>query len=99
MLPRTYLFNQIAGFYEPLRKTGVKIVENKTGKTDLYTGKKAVLHELSQGTCSSLLNTLTGRGLILEVPGSVGNRKEKYYSITPAGELALQLAEIKPRNV
>ena len=99
VLPRTYLFNQIAGFYEPLRKTGVKIVENKTGKTDLYTGKKAVLHELSQGTCSSLLNTLTGWGLILEVPGSIGNRKEKYYSITPAGELALQLAEIKPRNV
>ena len=99
VLPRFYLFNQLAGAYVPIRKKGVKITENKTGKTDLYTGKKAVLHELSQGTCSSFLNTLAGWDLILEVPGLAGNRKEKYYTITPAGELALQLAQIKPRKV
>jgi hypothetical protein len=98
VLPRSYLFTQLAGFYVPNRKMGVKVAENKAGKTDLFTGKRAVLHELSQGTCSSILNTLAGWDMIQEVPGPAGNRKEKYYSITPAGELALQLAEIKPRK-
>lgn len=99
VLPRSYLFNQLSGFYVPVRSKGVKIAENRTGKTDLYTGKKAVLYELSQGTCSSFLNTLAGWDMIEEVPGLAGNRKEKYYRITSCGELALRLAEIKPGTV
>jgi hypothetical protein len=55
IVPRSYLFNQLSGFYIPIRKKGVKVVENTMGKTDLYTGKRAVLHALSQGTCSSFL--------------------------------------------
>ncbi|MHB8163636.1 MAG: hypothetical protein ACYDDV_04695 [Methanoregula sp.] len=99
VVPRSYLFTQLSAAYIPLRKKGVKVAENKMGKTDLYTGKKAVMHKLSQGTCSSLLNTLAGWDMIQELPeGSVSNKKEKYYAITPSGALALQLAEIKPRK-
>ena len=98
VLPRSYLFNQLAGFYVPVRKKGVKIAENKTGKTDLYTGKKAVLHELSQGTFSNILRTMTGLDLVQELAGPGNNRKEKYYAITPSGDLAVQLALIKPRK-
>jgi len=47
VLPRHYIFTQLESFYVPVRKKGVKIAENKTGKTDLYTGKRAVLYELS----------------------------------------------------
>jgi hypothetical protein len=37
--------------------------------------------------------------MIQELPrGSVSNKKEKCYTITPSGALALQLAEIKPRK-
>ena len=99
VVPRSYLFNQLSAAYIPLRKKGVKIAANTMGKTDLYTGKKAVMHNLSQGTCSSFLNTLAGWDMIQELPdGSVSNKKEKYYVITPSGALALQLAEIKPRK-
>jgi hypothetical protein len=85
--PRFYLFNQLAGAYVPIRKKGLKIAENKTGKTDLYTGKKAVLHELSQGTCSSFLNTLARWDLILEVLNLAGNRKKilRHYPSWRAG--------------
>jgi hypothetical protein len=98
ILPRSYIFNQLESFYVPVRKKGVKAVIS-TSKTDLNTGKRAVLPILSQGTCTSLLNTLAGWDMIQEVPGPAGNRKEKYYRITSSGELALQLAEIKPRKV
>jgi len=99
VVPRSYLFNQLSAAYIPVRKKGVKVAANTMGKTDLYTGKKAVMHKLSQGTCSSFLNTLVGWDLIQELPeGSVSNKKEKYYAITPSGALALQLAEIKPRK-
>jgi hypothetical protein len=96
VLPRSYLFNQLAGFYVPVRKKGVKVVENKTGKTDLNTGKKAELHELSQGTFSNILRTMTALDLVQEMAGPDNNRKEISYAITSCGELALQLAEIKP---
>jgi DNA-binding PadR family transcriptional regulator len=76
----------------------VKIAENKTGKTDLYTGKKAVLHELSQGTFSNILRTMTVLDLVQELAGPGNNRKEKYYAITSSGDLAVQLALIKPRK-
>ena len=99
VVPRSYLFNQLSAAYIPMRKKGVKVAANTMGKTDLYTGKKAVMHKLSQGTCSSFLNTLAGWDMVQELPeGSVSNMKEKYYVITPSGALALQLAEIKPRK-
>jgi len=98
VVPRSYLFLQLSGFYVPVRKKGVRVAKNTTGKTDLYTGKKAVLHELSQGTFSNILRTMTTLDLIEEMEGQDSNRKEKYYRITPSGELVLQLAELKPRK-
>jgi hypothetical protein len=98
VLPRSYMFNQLAGFYIPVRKKGVKVVENTTGKTDPYTGKKAVLHELSQGTFSNILKIMTAADLIEEMTGPEGNRKEKFYRIAASGGLALQLAEVQLRK-
>jgi hypothetical protein len=98
VLPRHYIFTQLESFYVPVRKKGVKIIPNVTGKTDLNTGKRAIIPKLAQGTLSSLLNTLASWEMIREVPGRDTGRKEKYYRITSHGELALQLAEIKPRT-
>ncbi len=96
VLPRHYIFTQLEPFYVPVRKKGVNLIPSATGRTDLKTGKRAMVPKLSQGTCSSLLNTLAGWDLIQEIPGPDNNRKEKYYQITSGGELALQLAGIKP---
>lgn len=96
VVPRSYLFNQLSGFYIPVRKKGVKVAENTMGKTDLYTGKKAVLHTLSQGTFSNILRTMIALDLVREMTNPDINRKENYYTITPSGVLALQLAELKP---
>ncbi|MFA6224726.1 MAG: hypothetical protein WC620_00745 [Methanoregula sp.] len=98
VVPRSYLFNQLSGFYIPARKKGVKVAEKKMGKTDLYTGKKAVLHTLSQGTFTDIISTMKALDLIQEETGQGTNLKEKYYAITPSGALALQLAQIKPRK-
>ncbi len=98
VLPRHYIFTQMESFYVPVRKKGVRIAENRAGKTDLHTGKKALIPILSQGTYSNILSTMKALDLIQEVPGPDNNRKEKYYCITPSGELALQLAEITPRT-
>ncbi len=97
VLPRQYIFSQLESFYVPVRKRGVK-VETSATKTDLNTGKRAVIPILSQGTFSNILTIMMAQDLIREVPGPDNNRKDKYYSITPSGELVLQLAEIKPRK-
>jgi hypothetical protein len=60
VLPRQYLFTQLESFYVPVWKKGVKIADNKAGKTDLHTGKRAVPPILSQGTFTSILSTLAG---------------------------------------
>jgi hypothetical protein len=91
VLPRSYLFTQLEAFYVPVKKSGVKMNVSTT-KTDAVTGKRAVIPILSQGTFSSLMNTLASADLVQEVPGTAGNRKEKYYRITASGTLALQLA-------
>jgi hypothetical protein len=78
----------------PVRKKGVKAVHS--GKTDLNSGKKAVIPVLSQGTFSNIIKVMVAGDLIREVPGLDNNRKEKYYSITPVGGLAFELAGIKP---
>jgi len=98
VVPRSYLFNQLSAAYIPVRKKGVKVAANTMGKTDLYTGKKAVMHNLSQGTFANILRTMVTLDLVHEFPNPGSNRKEKYYTITPSGTLALQLAEIKPRK-
>ncbi len=98
VVPRSYLFNQLSGFYIPVRKKGVKVAKNTMGKTDLFTGKKVVLHELSQGTFSNILRTMIALDLVQEHPNPDSNRKENFYTITPSGALALQLAEIKPQK-
>ncbi len=91
VLPRSYLFTQLEAFYVPVKKSGVRMNISKT-KTDAVTGKRAAIPVLSQGTFSSLMNTLVSADLAQEVPGPVENRKEKYYRITASGTLALQLA-------
>ena len=91
VLPRSYLFTQLESFYVPVRTKGVKTNTSPT-KTDAMTGKRAVIPVLSQGTFSNFLNVMLAADLILEVPGPTDNRKEKYYRITPSGELAVQLA-------
>ena len=91
ILPRSYLFTQLEAFYVPVKKSGVKVNVSKT-KTDAVTGKRAVIPVLSQGTFSNILKVMLAADLIREVPGSTGNRKERYYRIAPGGELALQLA-------
>ena len=78
-------------FYVPVKKSGVRMNISKT-KTDAITGKRALIPILSQGTFSSLMNTLASADLVQEVPGPAGNRKEKYYRITASGTLVLQLA-------
>lgn len=98
VVPRSYLFNQLSGFYMPVRKKGVKVAKNTMGKTDLFTGKKAVLHELSQGTFTDIISTMKTLDLIQEETGQGTNLKEKYYIITPSGALSLQFVEIKPRK-
>jgi len=97
ILSRHYIFTQFETFYIPVRKKGVKVEVTRT-KTDLYTGKRAIIPLLSQGTFTSLLNTLSGWDMIEEVSGPASNRKEKCYRITPTGEFALLLAEIKPQK-
>jgi hypothetical protein len=91
VLPRSHLFTQLEPFYVPVKKSGVRVNVSKT-KTDAVTGRRAVIPILSQGTFSSLMNTLVSADLAQEVPGPAGNRKEKYYRITASGTLALQLA-------
>jgi hypothetical protein len=96
ILPRSYLFTQLETFYVPVRKKGVR-VETSTTKTDRYTGKRPVIPRLSQGTFSNIMATMEAKGLICS--GScTGNKKEQCYRITPEGELALQLAELKTRK-
>lgn len=91
ILPRSYLFTQLESFYVPVRKKGVR-TETSPTKTDLFTGKRAVIPVLSQGTFSNFLSAMIAYGLIREMAGPDGNRKEKYYRITPMGELALQFS-------
>jgi hypothetical protein len=90
ILPRSYLFTQLEAFYVPARKTGVRMNTSPT-KTDSRTGKRAVIPVLSQGTFSNIIMVMLAADLIREVPGP-SNRKEKYYRISPGGELALQFA-------
>jgi hypothetical protein len=97
VLPRHYLFTQLESFYVPVRKKGVKISDNKAGKTDVYTGKRAIIPILSQGTFTSILSTLAGWDLIKEEIDP-DNKREKSYRLTSAGELALQLFETKPQK-
>ena len=59
-------------------KKGVK-TNTSTTKTDATTGKRAVIPVLSQGTFSSMMNTLASADLVQEVPG----RREPEGKILP----------------
>ncbi|MGD0535668.1 MAG: hypothetical protein ABR999_09570 [Methanoregula sp.] len=98
MLPRGYLRTQLESFYVPVRKKGVKSAANPISKTDATTGKKAVIPRLSQGTFTNLLSALEAGDLIRLEAGPDKSRREKFYRITPSGELALLLFETKPRK-
>ena len=82
IVPYWYILTQLETFYVPVRKKGVKIASST--RTDLNTGKHALIPVLSQGTFSNILKIMVAGDLIQEVPGPDNNRKEKYYSITPA---------------
>ena len=88
-MPRSYIFTQLESFDMPVRKKGVKIARNATGKTDAHTGKKAMIPLLSQGTFTNILSIMEARDLIRQEPGPDNNLREKFYRITPGGELAL----------
>lgn len=84
-MSRSYLYNQAAAFYVPKRTSGVK----------RSAGINPDLHDLSQGTFSNILKTMTAAGLIEECPGPDADRKRSLYRITDAGRLALRLAQIQ----
>lgn len=91
LLSRTYLYTQLESFYVPVRKKGVR-------STATPSRKGPAVPRLSQGTFAALLATMEAGNLIRQEPGPEKNRREKYFRITPAGELALLLAETKPRK-
>jgi hypothetical protein len=96
VLPRAYLRTQLESFYVPVRKKGVKSVGNPAGKADATIGKKSVIPRLSQGTFTNFLSALEAGDLIRQETGPDKSRREKFYRITPSGELALLLFETKP---
>jgi hypothetical protein len=98
VLPRAYLRTQLEAFYVPVRKNRVKYMGNPTGKADATTGKKAAIPRFSQGTFTNLLSALEAGDLIRLEAGPNKSRREKFYRITPSGELALLLFETKLRK-
>ncbi len=91
LLSRAYLYTQLESFYVPVRKKGVR-------STATPSRKGPAVPRLSQGTFAALLATMEAGNLIRQELGPEKSRREKYFRITPAGELALLLAETKPRK-
>ncbi|MFY9749122.1 MAG: hypothetical protein WAK75_01040 [Methanoregula sp.] len=91
LLSRAYLYTQLESFYVPVRKKGVR-------SSATPSRKGPAIPRLSQGTFTTLLATMEAGNLIRQEPGPEKSRREKYFRITPAGELALLLAETKPRK-
>lgn len=97
-MSRSYLYNQVAGVYVPKRKRGVKRgAKNPVGPGSPDRGA-AVQCELTQGTFSNILRTMTAAGLIEERPVPGAGRKRSLYRITAAGDLALRLAQLQSRQ-
>jgi hypothetical protein len=91
LLPRAYLRTQLESFYVPVRKKGVR--------STVAPGRKGpAVPRLSQGTFTNILSAMEAGDLIRQEPGPDNSRREKYFRITSAGELALLLAETKPRK-
>jgi hypothetical protein len=91
LLPRSYLHTQLESFYVPVRKKGVKSAAPPARKGP-------AVPRLSQGTFTNLLSAMEAGNLIRQEPGPEKSRREKYFRITLAGELALLLSETKPRK-
>ena len=95
---RSYLYNQVAGCYVPVRKKGVNSMKDPLGRTNRITGRPVELHELTQGTFSNILNSMVAAGLIEECAGPETHRKRRCYRITASGDLALRLAQLQSQQ-
>ncbi|PKL65787.1 MAG: hypothetical protein CVV32_00880 [Methanomicrobiales archaeon HGW-Methanomicrobiales-3] len=94
-LSRSYLYNQVAAYYVPKRTRGVKRGAAQPGTAGSSEPRTAVQYELTQGTFSNILRTMTAGGLIEECHSRGTDRKRMQYRITAAGSLALRLAQIQ----
>ena len=92
LLSRAYLYTQPGVILCAGKK------ERGQGARQHLRGRDRAIPRLSQGTFTTLLATMEAGNLIRQEPGPEKSRREKYFRITPAGELALLLAETKPRK-
>jgi hypothetical protein len=87
-VPRQYLYKQLWSTYIPTRTTKEKPGEPPKPVV-IYKQGRDPAAELSHQTFSGFTGTLRDAGLI-EEEYSQGNRKEKSYRITDAGEIAFR---------
>ncbi|MFA4860235.1 hypothetical protein [Methanoregula sp.] len=87
-VPRQYLYQQLRPFYVPSRTKKEKPGDPKKPVIPTKKGEKPA-PELSHQTFSGFMGNLRDAGLI-EEENPEGNRKEKTYRITEAGEIAFR---------
>jgi hypothetical protein len=87
-VPRQYLYQQLRPFYVPSRTKKEKPGDPKKPVIPSKKGEKPAA-ELSHQTFSGFMGNLRDAGLI-EGENPEGNRKEKTYRITEAGEIAFR---------
>ena len=87
-VPRQYLYKQLWPAYVPSRTKKAKPGDPPRPVIQYKKGRKPAA-ELSHQTFSGFMGTLRDAGLI-EEEYSPGNRKEKTYRITEAGETAFR---------
>ena len=87
-VPRQYLYQQLWPFYVPSRTKKVKPGDPPKPVIRYRKGEKPAA-EMSHQTFSGFMGTLRDAGLI-EEENPEGNRKEKTYRITEAGEIAFR---------
>lgn len=97
-LSRSYLYNQVAAYYVPKRTRGVRGRAENPGTAGSLDRGAVVQFELTQGTFSNILRTMTAAGLIEVCPHPGADRKRSLYRITAAGDLALRLAQLQSRQ-
>jgi DNA-binding PadR family transcriptional regulator len=87
-VPRQYLYKQLWPAYVPSRTKKEKPVDPKK-PVAIYKQGRGPAAELSHQTFSGFMGALRDAGLV-EEEYSPGNRKEKNYRITDAGETAFR---------
>ena len=97
-MSRSYLYNQVAAMYVPKKTRGMKRSAVIPGTAASPAGGMVKPSELTHGTFSNILRTMTTAGLIEMRPGPVADRKRNLYRITAAGDLALRLAQLQSRQ-